>query len=87
MAIRRKVLNYTVYSPSYRPREGYCADFRSAAKARRKARALGLESRLRRNVEFWNKGDKLPDWWVERVWELRAEGFVDITNNKSKGLP
>jgi hypothetical protein len=87
MAIQRKIINYTVYSPNYKPGQGYCTDFRTASKARRIAKNLGMGSRVRRNIEFWNKGDKVHDWWVEKVFEWRGDRFYDITQDKSKGLP
>lgn len=87
MAIARKKIDYTVYPPRFDSDRDTCWDFRTATRARLAARRLGIGSRLRRNVNVTNKPPLVEKWWVERVWEWDGAGFIDITNDESKGIP
>jgi hypothetical protein len=86
MTLHSKRINYTVYPPDHVPGT-ICWDYRTATKARLATKRLGMGARLRRNVDFYSKGQVFADWWVERVWEWNGKDFVDITKNASKGLP
>jgi hypothetical protein len=70
MAIQRIKIDYTVYSPSYKPGIGLCLDFRTLPKAKSRARGLGVGSRVYRNFNQKNKkGQVLGDWWSsDRYW-------------------
>jgi hypothetical protein len=70
MAIERIRIDYTVYSPNYRPGEGLCLGFDTFQKAKARARGLGAGSRVYRNFNQKNKKDQvLGDWWTaNRYW-------------------
>jgi hypothetical protein len=70
MAIRRIQIDYTVYSPNYRPGVGVCLDFRNLQRAKSRARGLGAGARVYRNFNQKNKkGQILGDWWsCDRYW-------------------
>ena len=87
MAIRRKTINYTVYSPKFDSDRDACWDVRTVNRARLLAKRLGVGSRLRRNINLTNKRPLVEDWWVETLWEWDGTVFRNITNNTSKGLP
>lgn len=64
MAIKRIIIDYTVYPPNYHPGDG-CWDLRNFERAKQRARGLGLGSRIYRNFNQTNKrGQILGDWWT-----------------------
>jgi hypothetical protein len=77
MAIERIRIDYTVYSPNYRPEEGLCLDFGTFTKAKARARNLGAGSRVYRNFNQKNKnGQVLGDWWWDdRYWRWDGATF------------
>lgn len=70
MAIERIKIDYTVYSPDYRPGEELCLGFDTFQKAKSRARGLGVGSRVYRNFNQRNKkGEMLGNWWTaDHYW-------------------
>jgi hypothetical protein len=77
VAIKRIRIDYTVYSPKYKPGEGLCIDFRTLAKAKSCARSLGIGSQVHRNFNQTNKRDQpLGDWWGDgKHWKWNGKTF------------
>jgi hypothetical protein len=75
MAIRTIKIDYTVYSPNYRPGAG-CWDLRTLESAKRKARGLGAGSRIYRNFNQTNKRGNI-DWWTgKHCWTWTGALFL-----------
>jgi hypothetical protein len=71
MAIERIRIDYTVYSPNYKPGEGLCLEFDTFQRAKARARGLGAGSRVYRNFNQKNKKGKiLGDWWTGNCFWL-----------------
>jgi hypothetical protein len=77
MAIRRIQIDYTVYSPNYRPGMGLCLDFRNLLKAKSGARGLGAGARVYRNFNQKNKKGQILGDWLE-LRSILALGWCDI---------
>jgi hypothetical protein len=76
MAIRRIKIDYTVYPPNFKPGESPCWDLRTFERAKRRARDLGVGSRVYRNFNQTNKrGRILGDWWGGKFY-WRWDGSV-----------
>jgi len=78
MAIRRIRVDYTVYPPNLNPGKGVCWDFQTFTKAKRKAKALGVGTRVYRNFNQTNKaGQILGDWWGgQYFWVWTGKEFT-----------
>ena len=77
MAIKRIKIDYTVYAPNFHPGDG-CWDLRTLESAKRKARGLGIGSRIYRNFNQTNKRGKiLGDWWSgSHYWRWTGDLFL-----------
>jgi hypothetical protein len=83
MAIRRNRIEYTVYPPNFnRDRDQY-HDFRTAARARRIARSLGVGARIYRIINRVEKGVAIDKFWDDSVFEWSGAVFKDITSKLS----
>jgi hypothetical protein len=70
-------IDYTVYTPDYKTGEGGCWDFRTFAKAKRKAQGLGVGARVYRNFyQIAKRGRLLGDWWGDKhFWSWSGSRF------------
>jgi hypothetical protein len=88
VAIRRIRIDYTVYPSGFIPGKGLCWDFRTFARAKRKARSLGAGARVYRNFNQANKGQPLGDWWGARCfWVWTGSGFEKRRETGQQVMP
>ncbi len=73
--MKRRTINYTIYSPNYLPGEGECWDHRTADGAKLHAKRLGVGSLVIRNFNTSDRPGDPGDWWQPEpclVWD----GFI-----------
>src|SRR5271156_156003 len=79
MAIQRKRIEYTVYPPNFNKDRDRYRDFRTAVRARRFARSLGVGARIYRTINQVEKGVAIDKFWDDRVFEWSGVDFRDVT--------